>query len=225
MEFPPTLCINLAKRVDRLELLQKEFVKWPVPVERVEAITATSGWEGCTLSHRKCIQIAKDRNYPWVLILEDDCKLTEDGMERFTSLLPTLWEKRNEFDVFIGGPIFFTREILRSVVPPLIELNGKTTHFCLIPSHKYDQVLRDIQMTYAVFVIDHYYCRNFRVWVTYPHLAIQYESKSDIRNKENKSVTIFGDAEKLLLEFIKTGEQVYHIEEYDLERWKDLDIA
>uniref|UniRef100_A0A6C0BCC3 Glycosyl transferase family 25 domain-containing protein n=1 Tax=viral metagenome TaxID=1070528 RepID=A0A6C0BCC3_9ZZZZ len=223
MEFPPTLFINLEKRPDRRKRMEDAFVSWPVPIERVEAVENTPGWKGCTLSHRKCIELAAQRGYPWVLILEDDCLIKSS--ERFTSLLPTLWSKRDSFDVFLGGPLFFTRQTLIQADPPLINVNGKTTHFCLIPAHKYEQILRDIQPTYAVFVIDHYYARNFRIWATSPHLATQYESQSDIRKFENKSATIFKESEKALEDFLETGEVHMHIENFTVERLKDLDLA
>ena len=221
MEFPPTLFINLEKRPDRRKRMEE--ISWPVPIERVQAVETTPGWKGCTLSHRKCIELAAQRRYPWVLILEDDCNIID--VDRFTALLPTLWEKRADFDVFLGGPLFFTRQTLIQRSPPLIQLNGKTTHFCLIPAHTYEQILRDIQPTYAIFVIDHYYARNFRVWATWPHLATQYESQSDIRISENKSAAIFKESEKALHDFLETGDVQMHIEYFSIERLKDLDIA
>ena len=223
MEFPPTLFINLEKRPDRRKRMEDAFASWPVPIERVEAVETTPGWKGCTLSHRKCIEIAAQRGYPWVLILEDDCLIKSS--ERFTTLLPTLWSKRESFDVFLGGPLFFTRQTLIQEDPPLIKVNGKTTHFCLIPAHKYEQILRDIQPTYAVFVIDHYYARNFRLWATWPYIAIQHEGKSDIRANENKTSGIFQEAEEVIRTFLETGEQQFHIENFTVERLKDLDIA
>lgn len=103
MQFPPILVINLDHRADKWEQMQKEFEDWPVKLERVSAIKHDIGWKGCYLSHLKCVKIAKERNYPWVLYLEDDCILMPGAKERFLDALPYLWDTRKHWDFFMGG--------------------------------------------------------------------------------------------------------------------------
>ena len=78
--FPPILYINLDSRKDRMQELTREFANFPVAPERVSAVKYSPGWKGCSASHLKCITIAKERNYPWVLIVEDDCALTTNAL-------------------------------------------------------------------------------------------------------------------------------------------------
>lgn len=69
------LYINLAARTDRRKEMEDQFVKLNIPTEkivRIEAISNSFGAIGCTSSHIKALQWAKDNNLKNVLILEDD---------------------------------------------------------------------------------------------------------------------------------------------------------
>jgi hypothetical protein len=187
MEFPKILAINLIERKDRWKTLQEEFQDWPEPLHRISAIRRTVGWQGCTLSHQKAIRYAKKKHLPWVLILEDDCHLEKDALQRFQELLPVLWERRAEWDIFTGGFSHCSgssRVIQDS--PPILRAKGRTTHFCLLNEAIYDTIL-NMKMD----VIDMYYEKNFRMWVTIPYLAIQHASHSNIEKKHVNYGSIF----------------------------------
>lgn len=67
--------INLDKRTDRLEQIEKELKEYNLydNAERIQAIhTPDQGILGCTMSHLATIKLAKERNYEQILILEDD---------------------------------------------------------------------------------------------------------------------------------------------------------
>ena len=68
--FKNTLFINLEHRNDRLEHATEEFKKIGIKAERVDAIKKDAGAVGCTMSHIKCLEIAKKRNYDYVFICE-----------------------------------------------------------------------------------------------------------------------------------------------------------
>jgi len=183
--FPPILVINLNDRTDRWTDIQNDFSSWNVPIERVEGVKESPGQIGCWKSHQKCLQIAKERGYPWVLILEDDCLPAPDGKERFLELLPSLWEKREEWDIFNGGAeIYQSSWILRIVqrYPPLFHVKAIMTHFILVPQRMYDTIL---ETTPATTAIDFYYMNNYRIWCTVPHIAIQKPGKSDVGNADD----------------------------------------
>lgn len=69
------LYINLDYRTDRREQIEGELVRMDL-VEKSERFPATyvkeQGILGCTISHLSAIQLAKQRGYKNVLILEDD---------------------------------------------------------------------------------------------------------------------------------------------------------
>jgi len=206
--LPPTLVINLDKRKDRWDEVQQEFKSWTPRVERVSAIQYSPGWKGCTLSHRKVIEIAKERHYPWVLIIEDDCMLTENAQERFKALLPYLWKHQEHWDVFLGGATSITSVDQPKLVaknPLLFKVKGFTTAFCLIHRKAYNRILHHMpsdpeKMTEAV---DTWYRNNLRLWVTLPFIAIQRPSKSDIENKNEDYTHMFKDAETVLYDVLK----------------------
>lgn len=74
--FEHTLFINLDHRTDRLEHITQEFNKMGITAERVAGIQPKTPAIGCTLSHIKCLELAKKRDYEQVFICEDDITFT-----------------------------------------------------------------------------------------------------------------------------------------------------
>ena len=68
----PKFVLNLEKRIDRLEHIQKEmsYIGWDY--ELFKAVY-TGNHFGCTLSHIAIIDIALEKNYEYVMVIEDDC--------------------------------------------------------------------------------------------------------------------------------------------------------
>jgi len=68
----PKFVLNLEKRIDRLEHIQKEmsYIGWDY--ELFKAVD-TGSHLGCTLSHIAIIDIAIERDYEYVMVIEDDC--------------------------------------------------------------------------------------------------------------------------------------------------------
>jgi len=64
--------INLDRRTDRRESCIKELSKWDIIPNRFTAIENKIGIIGCGFSHLKCLQIAKEKRYPYIAIFEDD---------------------------------------------------------------------------------------------------------------------------------------------------------
>ena len=65
--------INLASRIDRNTHVQTELKKIGVDhPERFNAIKLEDGALGCSMSHLKCIELAKKNNYEYVFVCEDD---------------------------------------------------------------------------------------------------------------------------------------------------------
>jgi hypothetical protein len=193
--FPPTLLINLDHRTDRLNEIRNEFRNWPTPVERVPAVRLTPGWKGCSASHLNCIRLAKQRGYPWVLVLEDDCMLTPEATRRFQEMLPVLWDTRSQWDIFYGGTTFL--KDYSHKIKTLYEVKGFTTHFCLVHKNTYNLILEKYPKKEGP--IDVFYSDHLRIWTAAPFLAIQRPSKSDI-GKDADYKDLFKEAEKKLLQ-------------------------
>lgn len=202
---PPILAINLPERKDRRLNLQQEFRSWHQQPEIIEAVRRKPGWKGCTLSHLKCIEIAKQRKYPWVLCIEDDCQLTPDALKYFQNILPYLWANRDKWDIYSGGisQVKRTGEIICKK-NNIIAANGYATHFILIHEGTYDKVLNDISKDDdKIQKIDVYYNDNLRTWTSVPFIAVQRIDKSDIEGRYTDYSEIFKNAENKLLNIIK----------------------
>jgi len=180
--FPHTVVINLDDRTDRMREIGEEFGGWPVSVERVSAVRRKPGWKGCSASHLKCIQLAKDRGLPWILILEDDCVLRPDAARRFTELLPFLWSTRDRWDMFNGGVTILKHHKRISRTPNIHEVYGFAANFYVVHQGAYDRILNGHPTDPSKFKdpIDVYYADSFRIWTTVPYLSAQRPGKSDI---------------------------------------------
>jgi glycosyl transferase family 25 len=137
------LYINLDERQDRKFHIQNELPKIGITcAQRVSAIRMKNGAVGCSMSHLKCLEIAKQQNWDHVLILEDDIQflnpeLLKTQLNGFLNK-PRLWDV-----VFLGG----------NNVPPYL----KVDEFCvkvfqcrcalgyIVKSHYYDTLIENIK--------------------------------------------------------------------------------
>jgi len=200
-QFPPSLVINLDSRQDRMSEFTEEFRNWPVTVERISAVKYNPGWKGCSASHLKCVKLAKERNYPWVLVMEDDCILTPGASEQFQALLPYLWENRNHWDIFYGGVTSIKKSKRISGSPAIFEVSCFAAHFCLIHNASYTKILNNYPESIDDYKnpIDVYYANTLRIWTTVPFFAKQRPSKSDIEEGVKDYTELFNRSEQKLL--------------------------
>jgi hypothetical protein len=221
MEYPNTLVINLDKRQDRWNEIQDTFSEWP-SLERVSAVEDSPGWKGCAKSHIKCIRLAKERRYPWVLILEDDCVVKPDSLVRFREILPILWDRRSEWDIFLGGCTSVKNIKLMQTQPVLFSITGRTTHFCLINMEAYDKIITGYDFTKD---IDVFYEESIRLCCTIPYIAVQRGGKSDILNRDVNYSDEFKDSEGKLIEFLNTDELKEGFTSADITLFNDRGLA
>ena len=66
------LYINLTTRPDRKVHIEGQLRGIGLNPTRFNAIKLKNGRIGCSMSHLKCLQIAKNNNWPYVMICEDD---------------------------------------------------------------------------------------------------------------------------------------------------------
>lgn len=181
--FPGVFVINLDERVDRWISIQETCRNCGLEPTRVSAERASPGWVGCGRSHLKIIKNAKEKCLPWVLILEDDASFDIEGITRFRALLPYLWNNRDKWERFSGGPCFAWNPELRvlDIHRQLIYIRGWSCHFDLIHGAAYDSILTWDSAKGRP--IDVFYCdlaeKGFRNICTYPHIATQINSVSD----------------------------------------------
>ena len=100
--FDHTLFINLESRVDRHIEVLHELEKWGIKnPTRVNAVKMADGAIRCSMSHIKCLELAKERNYPHVFICEDDIHCVD--IPRFRTQIEEFCKENIHWDVLIVG--------------------------------------------------------------------------------------------------------------------------
>uniref|UniRef100_A0A6C0IFI0 Glycosyl transferase family 25 domain-containing protein n=1 Tax=viral metagenome TaxID=1070528 RepID=A0A6C0IFI0_9ZZZZ len=93
--------INLEKRKDRKAHLENELDKIGIKAERFNAIELPNGNGalGCSMSHLKCIEKAKQNNWDHILVMEDDITFLDS--ELFTKQLNKFLKINKVWDVIL----------------------------------------------------------------------------------------------------------------------------
>lgn len=205
--FKHTLFINLEHRKDRLEHVTNEFEKMNIQAERVNAVRPKSGAVGCTMSHIKCLELAKSRDYEYVCICEDDISFTKP--ELFKEQLNKFYENKNiQWDLLIIGG---------NNVPPYQQIfdysarvfNCQTTTGYIVKKHMYDILIKNFKEgvqqlaknpeNKQMYAIDVYWKRlqmQYYWYMITPPTVTQYENYSDIENKNTNYNHLLLDMDK-----------------------------
>lgn len=191
--FDNVFFINLDNRIDRLENTLVEFQKLNIVPERVNAIRNKLGALGCTMSHIKCLKLAKQRQLPYVFISEDDISFTDpttllNSIKKFVTHKPK-WDVLiiggNVADPYVKITDYFTRV-----------LNVQTTTGYIVASHYYDTLIENYTKGAELLIknpenikqyaIDIYWkkLQHAGTWlILTPLTVVQYENHSDIENR------------------------------------------
>jgi GR25 family glycosyltransferase involved in LPS biosynthesis len=192
--FTNTLFINLEHRKDRLQHIRQEFEKMVMQGERFNAVKTKVGAIGCTMSHIKCLEIAKERNYPYVFICEDDIMflnpdILKDSLQKFYDNTTIDWDV-----LLIGG----------NNVPPYEKIgdycirvsNCQTTTGYVVKRHYYDTLILNFRdsvknlirepTNHREYALDIYWKRlqtSGRWYMLIPFTVVQADGYSDIENR------------------------------------------
>ena len=193
------LYINLDSRKDRREHVEAQLMALKnasngmsnLVAERFNAIKhAMHGAIGCSMSHMRCIQLAKERGWDHVMVCEDDVLFT--NVPLFLTQLSTFVATVPQWDmVLLAG----------NNIPPFRVVNDaciqvtscQTTTAYIVKSHYYDTLIRNYReginklmrnptqrLDYA---IDRYWFqlqRRDRWFLITPLSVVQREDYSDI---------------------------------------------
>jgi len=187
------LFINLEKRPDRLAHVTAELAKIGVQGERVNAVETRDGAVGCTMSHIKSLELAKQRNLPHVFICEDDItflnpQLLLENIAKFESS-GLDWEV-----LIIGG----------NNVPPYTQIsdfcirvsNNQTTTGYIVKQEFYNTLIQNFKESAMrllrepanrkQYAIDMYWKSlqtSGKWYMITPPTVVQYEDYSDIEKR------------------------------------------
>lgn len=188
------LYINLATRADRKQHVEKELGKIGVPYERFNAIKLPNGALGCSMSHLKCLQTAKERGWSHVFICEDDIQFLDP--EFFKKQLNTFLQNHtDDWDVLL---------VAGNNMPPYIPIDEtcvqvkqcQTTTGYIVKQHYYDTLIDNFKLgiqclmrephKHALYAIDKYWFflqQQDRWFLIVPLTVVQRTDYSDIEKK------------------------------------------
>jgi GR25 family glycosyltransferase involved in LPS biosynthesis len=188
--------INLEHRTDRKLHIEQQLKNLGLTqFERFNAIKLSDGRVGCSMSHLKCLQIAKERNYDHLLICEDDTTFLNPSL--FINKINTFFQKKfvTNWDVllFAGNNV----PPYKIVDETCIQVNHCQTTTCYLVNGNYFDVLIDnikkgIQLlikeptNHINYAIDKYWLQLQKIhkwFLIIPLTVIQREDYSDIEQK------------------------------------------
>lgn len=202
-----TLFINLEERPDRLEHVTVELSKLHIVGEPFKAIKTQNGAIGCSLSHIKCLEIAKEKEYEQVFICEDDITFLNppellENLEKFHQKYQDNWDV-----VLIGGnncpPYEKTDDFCIRVS------NCQTTTGYIVKKHYYNTLIVNFKEGLKHFLREPHNSREYaldifwkklqttcRWYMIIPLSVTQYTNYSNIENRETNYTPLMLDLDK-----------------------------
>jgi len=201
------LYINLAHRTDRRAHIEQQLNSVGLTqFERFNAIRLPNGRVGCSLSHIKCLELAKEHGWPHVLICEDDTVFTNprklrDSFQHFV-------QERKEWDVLLWAG---------NNMPPFDKISPyyiratrcQTTTCYMVQSHYYDRLLANLRqgatmlmkephnhLQYAIDKFWFYLQQKDRWFLLTPLTVVQKTDYSDIEGKVTNYSQLMLDLDK-----------------------------
>jgi len=187
------LYINLLSRQDREKHIINELQKLDLNGRRFNAIKMNNGAIGCSMSHLKCIQMAKENNWEHVCIVEDDVEFLDP--ELFKKQLNSFLQNHSSWDVLLlaGNNMLPYQSIDETCIKVS---NCQTTTGYIVKNHYYDILIDNYKKGIENFMknpdkpelysIDRYWflLQNKDNWyLIIPLSVIQKEDYSDIQKK------------------------------------------
>jgi GR25 family glycosyltransferase involved in LPS biosynthesis len=178
--------INLDHRTDRKNSIETQFAGI-TGLHRFNAVRHDPGYIGCSLSHIGALQMAKERGWDNVIILEDDFELLVP-IQTFVEKIEQLM--REEWDVCLIS--CYLRNVKPATNSYARVISAQAASGYIVKSHYYDTLLQNYTEScnqlkrggiYSKFALDQYWkiLQPCDKWiVSIPILGKQSASYSDI---------------------------------------------
>lgn len=198
--------INLECRPDRKQYVEEELKKIEINAERFNAIKLSNGALGCSISHLKCLEMAKTNKWPHLLVVEDDIHFLDPYL--FKRHLNTFLSNHTGWDVvLIGG----------NNIPPYKKIDDtcikvsscQTTTGYLVNGHYFDTLIENFRNGIRLLIqnptqpilyaIDKYWFqlqKRDNWYLIIPLTVTQREDYSDIEKKPTNYTRVMTDLDK-----------------------------
>jgi GR25 family glycosyltransferase involved in LPS biosynthesis len=209
------LYINLTSRPDRKIHIEEQLRGVGLNPTRFNAIKLKNGRIGCSMSHLKCLQIAKKNNWSHVMICEDDLLIL--NKQTFVNSMNTFFrmhggdgggDSDNKWNVLL---------LAGNNVPPYKKIDDtciqvshcQTTTGYIVKMSYYDTLIDNIRTgienlmkmpdQHIIYAIDKYWIKLQKQHTWYmlaPVVAVQREDYSDIEERKTNYESIMKDLDK-----------------------------
>jgi hypothetical protein len=205
--FENTHYINLEHRLDRLVHVKKELAKINVAGTRFNAIKLANGAVGCSMSHLKCLEQAKQNGSPYVFVCEDDIQFLDPDL--FLKNLGLFCDSvKSDWDVLIiSGNICPPFQPIGDFCVRLI--NCQTTTGYIVQQHYYDTLIANYREGITKLLADTTNKREYAIDMYWKHLqvrdrwymivpptVVQMEGFSDVEGRETNYKHLMTDMNK-----------------------------
>ena len=199
--------INLESRTDRREQVEEQLRNVGLTcAQRFNAVKLDDGRVGCSMSHLKCLSIAKEKKWDHVLICEDDIEFLNPGL--FINQLNRFLSRHNNWDVVL---------LAGNNIPPYTRdgdecvkvARCQTTTGYLVNGHYYDVLIQNIKNSivnllrepanHVNYAIDKYWFslqQRDNWYLLTPLTVVQREGYSDIEKRVTNFVKAMTDLDK-----------------------------
>lgn len=194
-------CINLDRRPDRWENVQREwklFSDHPENLIRISGID-TGSLDGCGYSHQLCVDNAKRNHLPYVIVLEDDIQFKPNARQIWREAIEALAQVKR-CDIWrpaLSGAFGVTR-----VTQNLFQVkDGSGLFISVYFESSYDVVLQwTPNLNPRLRHIDRWLTQNPDILnvCTLPFIATTIDGMSDIRKIATRDTVLIDKTESLI---------------------------
>lgn len=199
--------INLINRTDRKSYIERELEKVGIKAERFNAIKLQNGAIGCSMSHLKILQTAKQNGWDHVIICEDDIQFLEPAV--FVNQMNSFLKNHTkDWDVVL---------LAGNNMPPYNKIDNtcvqvfhcQTTTGYMVKSHYFDILINNYKegikkliaepQKHIFFAIDKYWIQlqqSGKWYLIIPLTVVQKVDYSDIEKRMTNYKKVMTDLDK-----------------------------
>ena len=198
--------INLDSRPDRKAHVERQLAIIGVKAQRFKAFRLPNGAVGCSMSHLKCIETARDHGWDQVMIVEDDISFLDPAL--FVKQLNGFLTNHPKFDMAL---------LAGNNVPPYERIDDtcvkisrcQTTTGYIVQQHYYDTLIANIKEgimklisepeKHILYAIDKFWFRlqeQDEWYLIVPLTVVQREDYSDIEKRPTNYTRVMTELDK-----------------------------
>lgn len=198
--------INLLSRPDRKDHVEEQLKSIGIVAERFNAIQMQNGAIGCSMSHLRILEMARNKNLDHVLIVEDDILFTKPRV--FINQFNKFLSNNKTFDVvLLAGNNMPPYETIDDTCVQVTQCQTTTSY--LVKNHYFDTLIANYREgisklirephNHVLYAIDKYWfiLQKIDKWFLITPLTVtQREDYSDIEKRQTNYTRAMLDLDK-----------------------------